>query len=253
MNDELSIEVCVDSPESAVAAEQGGAKRVELCACLDQGGLTPSAGMIATIRQKVSIRLHVMIRPRPGDFCYSADEVLAMRRDVLMAKQLGADGVVFGFLDAEGEVERNRTGQLVELAKPLSTTYHRAFDMSADLGRSLEHVVEAGADRILTSGGAQTALQGAATLRELVALAAGRATIMACGGIDVQNVREIIEKTGAREIHVGLRTAVESPMRHRNEKISMGTTRDSEYQRFLVRRDNVEQLVLAASAHRPVH
>ncbi len=151
---DLTVEVCVDSLDSAIAAERGGANRVELCASLVEGGVTPSAGLIATARQKISIGLHVMIRPRAGDFYYSADEFDVMRRDVLMAKQLGAEGVVFGILDADANIDIQRTRALVDLARPLKVTYHRAFDMSADLFRSLEQVTETGADRILTSGGA---------------------------------------------------------------------------------------------------
>jgi copper homeostasis protein CutC len=160
---EIIVEVCVDSLESALAAERGGAGRVELCGSLVEGGVTPSAGLIATTRQKISIGLHVMIRPRAGDFCYTSVEFEVMRRDLLMAKQLGADGVVFGILDQDANVDIGRTRSLVDLAKPLPTTYHRAFDMSADLVRSLEHVAETGADRILTSGGATTAIEGTAT------------------------------------------------------------------------------------------
>jgi copper homeostasis protein len=184
MSNRVIVEVCVDSLDSALAAERGGAQRVELCSGLMEGGVTPSAGLIATTRQKVSIGLHVMIRPRPGDFCYSPDEFSVMQRDVLMAKQLGADGLVFGILDLDGSVDVPKTRQLVELARPLKTTYHRAFDMSADLGRSLEQVIETGADRILTSGGEPTAVEGAETLRSLVELANGRVIVMACGGID---------------------------------------------------------------------
>ncbi len=247
MNDELIVEVCVDSLESAIASERGGAQRVELCSSLLEGGITPSAGLIATARQKISIGVHVMIRPRAGDFCYTADEYSAMQRDVLMAKQLGADGVVLGLLDADGKIDIQRTRQLVDLARPLETTYHRAFDMSADLARSLERVVETGADRILTSGGAQTALEGAAMLRNLAQAAGGRVIIMACGGIDDQNVRVIVEKTGIREIHVGLRTPIASAMRYMNENISMGTLKGGEYQRFVVLEDNVARLLRAAS------
>jgi copper homeostasis protein len=251
MNHNLLVEVCVDAVDSALAAERGGAQRVELCSSLVEGGVTPSAGLIATAHQKISIDLHVMIRPRPGDFYYSADEFAAMQRDVLMAKQLAADGVVFGLLGEDGKIDILRTRQLVDLARPLKTTFHRAFDMSVDRCQSVEHVVETGADRILTSGGARTALEGAATLRSLVETAAGRVIIMACGGIDDQNVKALVEKTGVREIHVGLRTSVASPMRYRNENISMGTVEGSEYQRFIVLEDRVERLLRAARACGP--
>jgi copper homeostasis protein len=245
---DLTVEVCVDSLDSAIAAERGGAARVELCAGLAEGGVTPSAGLIATARQKLAIGLHVMIRPRAGDFYYSADEFDVMRRDVLMAKQLGAEGVVFGILDADANIDVQKTRVLVDLARPLSVTFHRAFDMSADLFRSLEQVRETGADRILTSGGAQTAVEGAATLRRLVEQAGEHVRIMACGGINDQNVRTVLERTAAREIHVGLRTATASPMRYRNENISMGILQGNEYQRFVVREDSVAQLIRAASS-----
>jgi copper homeostasis protein len=250
MSDKLVVEVCVDSLESALAAEGGGAQRVELCSGLMEGGVTPSAGLIATTRQKTSIGLHVIIRPRAGDFYYTPDEFSVMQRDVLMAKQLGADGVVFGILDLDGNVDVPKTRQLVELARPLKTTYHRAFDMSADPRRSLEQVVETGADRILTSGGEQTAVEGAETLRSLIKLANGRVIIMACGGIDAENVGAVIEKTGVREVHVGLRAPSASPMRYRNENIAMGTVRGNEYQRFIVQEDRVARLIRAASGER---
>jgi copper homeostasis protein len=242
---EITVEICVDSLESAIAAERGGARRVELCSDILEGGITPSAGLIATARKKISIGLHVMIRPRGGDFLYSEGEFEVMRCDVLMAKQLGANGVVFGLLDADANVDVQRTRQLVDLARPLATTFHRAFDTSADLSRSLEHVIEAGADRILTSGGAETAVGGVVTLRNLVEREHGRVIIMACGGIDDENVGVVLQKTCVREIHAGLRTAVESPMRYRGKSISMGTSIGDEYQRFIVPEDKVVRLVRA--------
>jgi copper homeostasis protein len=221
---------------------------VELCGSLVEGGVTPSAGLIATARQKISVGLQIMIRPRAGDFFYSAAELEVMRRDVLMAKQLGADGVVFGILDADANIDILRTRALVDLARPLEVTYHRAFDMSADLFRSLQQVMETGADRILTSGGAQTAVEGAATLRQLVEQAGKRAVIMACGGITDQNVQAVVRKTAVREIHVGLRSPAASPMRYRKKKISMGTLEVNEYRRFIVLEEKVAQLIQAASA-----
>jgi copper homeostasis protein len=221
---------------------------VELCSHLLEGGVTPSAGLIATARKKVSIGLHVMIRPRGGDFYYSEDEFDVMRRDALMAKQLGADGVVFGLLDADANVDVQRTRQLVHLARPLKTTFHRAFDVSADLSRSLEDVVEAEADRILTSGAAQTAVEGIAMIRRLVEDAKDRVIVMACGGIDERNAGRVVQQTGVREIHAGLRTAVESSTRYRREIIAIGTSEGSEYPRFLVQESRVAQLVRSVLA-----
>ena len=242
MSDRILIEVCVDSVASAVAAERGGAGRLELCSNLLEGGITPSAGLIELVRARTSIGLQVMVRPRGGDFCYTAEEFETMRRDIVAAKKLGADGVVVGILNADGSVDIGRTRELVELARPLSVTFHRAFDMSADLFRALESVCATGADRLLTSGGAKAALQAVEQIARLVEAARGRIAIMACGGINHHNAASIIEQTGVREIHVGLRSSVASPMLHRNPELSMGTAAECEYQRFEVLEDNVLSL-----------
>jgi len=242
MADKVLIEVCVDSVESAVAAEQGGAARVELCSDLLEGGVTPSAGLIEMVRARVSIGVQVIIRPRGGDFCYSGDEVEIMRRDIAVTKQLGADAVVLGILDADGRVDVHCARQLVELARPLNVTFHRAFDMSADLFQSLEDVCATGADRLLTSGGEQKCLQGAETIARLAKSARGRIGIMAGGGIGHHDVAAIIERTGVREIHVGLSTPVPSPMRHYNSRLSMGKVQGREYARVQVLEENVRNL-----------
>ncbi len=203
MADPTSLEICLDSVASCIAAERGGARRVELCADLAVGGTTPSAGMIAVARNSVRIGIHVMIRPRGGDFCYSDAEFEVMKKDVVLAKELGADGVVFGILTRNGLVEEHRTRELVALARPMEVTFHRAIDATADPLRSLESLIGAGVDRILTSGRAPSALEGIDGIRQLVQQGAGRIAIMAGVGINVGNAREIRDRTGVRDIHVG--------------------------------------------------
>lgn len=248
MAEPILIEVCVDSVISAVAAERGGAARVELCSSLVEGGVTPSAGMIEWVRREISIPIYVMIRPRSGDFFYSPEEFEIMRRDVLTAKELKADGVVFGILKEDGNVDTARTRTLVELARPLSTTFHRAFDMCADLNRALEDLISAGVDRLLTSGGEQNAEGALPGIADLVALAKGRIAVMVGGGIREANVSQIIKGTGTREIHANVGFAIPSPMRHRNNKISLGAIKDREYQRMIVLPERVRRLVEAASS-----
>ncbi|MGD0987450.1 MAG: copper homeostasis protein CutC [Candidatus Sulfotelmatobacter sp.] len=242
MSNSISIEVCVDSLASAIAAERGGAQRVELCSNLREGGVTPSAGLIETVRAKAAIGLHVMIRPRGGDFCYSAEELETMRRDVAFAQRLGADGVVFGVLHRDGTVDVKRTRELVELARPLRVTFHRAFDLSADLFRALEDVCETGADRILTSGGKQAALETIPEISSLVKAAGRRISIMACGGIRAGNAATIIEQTGAKEIHVGLSRSVPRGAVYKNPLVSLGTNSGNPDQRFQVYEEDVRDL-----------
>ncbi len=247
MTEPVLIEVCVDSVASAVAAERGGAVRVELCSDLLEGGITPSAGLIATTRSQISIGLHPIIRPRPGDFCYSEQEVEIMGRDIETAKELGADGVVLGLLDPEGNVDVERTRELVELAKPLSVTFHRAFDMSSDLFRALEAVCRTGANRVLTSGGEQTCFEGIDSIAALVEAAQGRVAIMAGGGIGHRDAQTIVERTGVREIHVGLSSSVASPMRYRNPRVSISRASGREFERGQVLEEDVRTLQRALS------
>jgi len=241
------VEVCVDSVASAVAAERGGAARVELCSDLLEGGITPSAGLIDTTRSRISIGLNPIIRPRPGDFCYSEEEIETMCRDIETAKELGADGVVLGILDTDGNVDVERTRHLVELARPLSVTFHRAFDMSSDLQRALESVCETGADRILTSGGEQTCLEGMDAISSLVKSAGQRIRVMAGGAISHKDAPTIVERTGVREIHVGLSSSVASPMFYRNPKVSISRVLGREYERVQVLEEDVRTLHRAIS------
>jgi copper homeostasis protein len=247
MSDQAILEICADSIESAVAAERGGARRIELCSNLLEGGVTPSAGLISTVRSKAAIDLYVMIRPRGGDFYYSAEEFETMQQDVLAAKQIGADGIVFGILHEDGEVDVARTRRLIEIARPMKTTFHRAFDMSRELNKSLAAVIEAGADRVLTSGGEQKVEDGIPAIAKLVQAANRRIAIMAGGGITESNVHRIMQETGVREIHASVRVHLPSPMRHRNEKISMGLAKGREYQRVMVLQEEVRRLVESAN------
>jgi copper homeostasis protein len=248
IRNEILTEICVDSVASARAAERGGAHRIELCADLLEGGITPSAGMIELAREKVTISLHVIIRPRGGDFCYDADEFDIMRRDIETTKKLGVDGVAFGILDPDGNVDTERSRELVNLARPLDVTFHRAFDMSADLFRSLEDIYAVGANRILTSGGQPTALLGIEPIAKLVKAAKGRIAIMAGAGIKPENARRVVEESGVQEVHAGLGSYVASPMHFRNPRLSTGKTREREYQRFVVLEENVRSLCQAVSS-----
>jgi copper homeostasis protein len=242
MNSNILIEVCVDSVASALAAQCGGAARVELCSGMMEGGVTPSTGLIEAVRTAVSIAVHVMIRPRGGDFFYDADEFAITRRDIANAKQLGANGVVLGILDIDGNIDVARTRELVKLAHPLEVTFHRAFDMAADLSRGLEDVCVTGATRLLTSGGEQTSIEGRDQIAKLVKQAGSRIIVMPGSGIKPENARSLVGHTGAREIHVGLRSTTPSPMRYQNSRIAMGSIAGREYERSVVLEDSVRKL-----------
>ncbi len=221
----MKIEICANSVASAVAAQNGGAHRVELCAGMPEGGTTPSMGEVSVARDQLSTtKLHVIIRPRGGDFLYSAIEQETMLRDVRMAKQIGADGVVFGALTADGDVDLPFMQRLMAEAEGLSVTFHRAFDMCRDPRRALEEIIGLGIDRILTSGQQATAEAGIPLLKELVAQAADRIIIMPGCGVNADNIRKIAAETGAAEFHFSARTNIDSTMRYRNPNVSMGGT-----------------------------
>ncbi len=239
----MDLEVCVDSVESAIAAGHGGAQRVELCSDLLEGGITPGAGLIASVRRRIDIGLFVIIRPRGGDFFYSDLEFEVMREEIAHARHLGADGIVLGLLDRQGRVDVVRTRQLVDFARPLPVTFHRAIDMTPDPLAALEDVFATGACRILTSGGAPSVTRGIKEITHMVRSARGRIAIMPGGGITPANIITIARATGAIEYHSSARTAFPSPVSFRKQGMAMGDIRNREYRRFTVREESVRALV----------
>lgn len=247
MPNDLAFEICVDSPESALAAQLGGADRVELCDNLFEGGTTPSLGAIKAARRLLDIKLHVIIRPRGGDFLYSDVEFETMKLDIAAAKEAGVDGVVLGLLTVDGSIDKDRTSQLIELAEPMSATVHRAFDMCRDPFQSLETLVAIGVERVLTSGQRPSAVDGAPLIAQLVTKAAARIGILACGSIDETNAAAVVTTTGATEFHFTAFELEESRMEFRNERVAMGSDdAPSEYVRRITTAERVRAIINAA-------
>lgn len=240
----IKLEICLDSVPSAIAAQQGGADRVELCDNLLEGGTTPSAGAIAAARDHLTTTgLQVMVRPRGGDFLYSEVELDIMRRDIETAKSLGADGVVFGLLNPDGSVDENHTRELLALARPLNVTFHRAFDVCRDPHEALETLCDIGVDRILTSGQEPSVLEGADLIRDLVERAGDRTIILPGCGITPRNLDRILALTNATEVHIYTTDPVESRMAHRNPDVFMGgQLRPPEYTRDVASAGSVAAL-----------
>ena len=243
----VAIEISVDSLESAIAAQDGGAQRIELCSALREGGLTPSMGLIRAVRSHVQLPLFLLIRPRSGDFLYSGHDFAIMREDIRVAAQEGADGIVLGLLTAHGDVDTLRTRDLVELARPMDVTFHRAFDMTRDIDLALENVIQTGAKRVLTSGGERDAIQGRAKLGALVLQAKGRISLVVGGGVRLGNIGHLAQGTGAVEFHSSLRRQQKSSMQYQNHAIHLGHSGVDDYTRNLVLAGDVQELVQAAS------
>jgi copper homeostasis protein len=208
----FSLEISVESVEAGMAAERGGASRIEFCGNLREGGTTPGVELMRAVREHVHVPIFSMVRPRGGNFIYSGDEFEAMRRDLDAAKEFRMDGVVLGLLDAEVHVDIARTRELVARARPLPVTFHRAFDECSDLRKALEDVIQTGVARLLTSGGKRTAPEALGVLEELVRIAGERIVVMPGSGLHAGNIREAVAKTGAREFHAGLSSMVADPV-----------------------------------------
>lgn len=217
----MKLEVCAFSLESCLAAQKGGADRVELCASMYEGGTTPSAGLMKEVLKTVTIEVHVMIRPRGGDFCYTPAEIAVMKSDIEMAKLVGCHGIVLGILQKNGKVNTKQTTELVQLAQPLQVTFHRAFDMTPDPFEALESIIETGCNRILMAGQQNKVTDGLELLKALVKQSNHRIEIMAGSGVTPQNALKIAQM-GIDTLHLSGKTTRDSEMEYRKEGIFMG-------------------------------
>lgn len=244
----FKIEICVEGIDGLMAAQQAGADRVELCASLIEGGLTPSLGVVREALRVSTIPFHVIIRPRGGDFLYSELEFATMVDDITALRDLGnVAGVVIGCLTADGRIDEVRTKALVEAARPMKVTCHRAFDMTEDYREAIEALVRCGVDRVLTSGQRDTAIEGSDILKDTMAVADGRIVIMACGALDASNIAQVRQATGVDEMHFAALHTIKSAMTFRNPHVGMGGTNlEREYEITLTDVDAVRQTIAAA-------
>ncbi|MEM6395655.1 MAG: copper homeostasis protein CutC [Bacteroidota bacterium] len=240
------FEVCLQSVAGAIAAQAGGADRIELCAALTVGGITPSYGTIQACVKAVDLPIMVMIRPRGGDFYYDHYEFASMQDDIAICKELGVTGVVFGMLNTNGTIDEARTRKLVELAKPLQITFHRAFDVCADPHRALDQLIEIGVDRVLTSGQVETAPQGKDLIKQLIERSKDSITILPGCGLTPDNLTDFLSSTQPNEYHATAFSRHLSPMQHKNEQVYMGLPGLPEYERQITSQDLVEEFVKAA-------
>jgi len=236
------LEVCVDSACNAVVAQSAGAQRIEFCANLPEGGTTPSPAQIEIARKLLNIKLYAIIRPRGGDFLYNDIEFEIMKSDIRFCGKAGCDGVVIGMLLPDGKIDKHRTGELVRIAHQygMGVTFHRAFDRCVDLFEAMETIIESGCERILTSGGYDTAIEGAEIIRQLIEKAGERIVIMPGSGITPENIEEIIQKTGAKEIHGTFRSPFPSRMQYRNEKLNR---QEEEYELLLTDAEKIKRIL----------
>lgn len=236
---DYTLEVCVDSVESAIAAQKGGANRLELCASLVIGGTSPSLCLFQQVKQECSIKINVLLRPRFGDFCYSKHEFEILRKEVQLFREAGADGIVIGCLNPFGDLDMDKMEILCQEAGKMNITLHRAFDMCQDPIKTLGQVKELGIDTILTSGQKQTCLQGISLLAQLVKSAGKDVAIMAGGSVCADIIPELYHKAGISTFHMSGKKVIESPMKYRNPQVNMGLKEISEYSQWVTDAEKV--------------
>lgn len=244
----VKFEICSGSLQSALNAQEAGAHRVELCSALSLGGITPSYGFIELARKRLKIDINVLIRPRQGDFLYDSDEVAVMIRDIIACAQMGVNGVVIGALDPFGNVDVDACRAMVAVAKHhgMSVTFHRAIDRACNIMAALEDVISVGADRVLSSGGKPTSVEGLETLARMNAAAAGRIIIMPGGGVNAMNIRQILEGTGAQEIHFSGSEAIQSEMVYREGVSFTPSCLGGDFTRTESSTEKIRQMIQAA-------
>ncbi|OKS87100.1 copper homeostasis protein CutC [Mucilaginibacter polytrichastri] len=254
MQNTVTLEICANSVTSAIAAQQGGAARIELCENLKEAGTTPSYGQIILARKLLEIKIYTLIRPRAGDFLYNDYEFEIMLADVNNCINTGCDGVVIGMLKKDGSIDKERSGILADLARKngLGVTFHRAFDVCNDYYQALEDIIDIGCERILTSGGKTTAMEGAGTIAHLVEKAAGRISIMAGSGVNEQNVRDLINFTGIHEVHTSAKMWNQSNMDYHNDYIMMGNRYHDLYTFESTNAGRVQTILANAQSNQPV-
>ena len=238
-------EVCTEGVDGVLAAAEAGAPRVELCASLFTGGLSPSPGVAAEACRVPGIDVMCMVRPREGDFCYTDAELGGMLADIDAYKAFGATGVVFGVLSPDGTVDEVRTARLITRARPMTVTFHRAFDVTRDPREALDALLRLGVDRLLTSGQRATAPEGAALIAKLVRRSAGRLTVLPGCGITPENVGALISSTGVHEVHATAFAKTDSPMRYRNPEVYMGAPGREEFEREVTSVAEVRRMLAA--------
>ncbi|MEJ2794772.1 copper homeostasis protein CutC [Iodobacter sp. LRB] len=244
---DILLEICAGSVTSCLAAQEGGAHRVEFCDNLLEGGTTPSYGQIAVARERLWIGLNVIIRPRGGDFLYTELEYEVMQRDIIACKKLGVEGVVIGILTANGHIDVPRCKALVELASPMQVTFHRAFDVAQNPLKALEDVIASGCNRLLSSGQAATASEGAAMLKTLQTAAGDRLIVMPGAGVRSNNIAELVAATGCKEFHTSARLPFASKMRYCNPNVHMGIPGQDEYALIETNVELVKEIIAKAS------